>query len=304
MRITNKYGLSEGFVAAVTNDTYDKGAADISVTELWSPPQQRALIAKHWDDLEEDAIDRVWSLWGSAMHYVLQRAGESVVGHIIEKRISTDFEGWNISGQPDATAIKTGVMTDYKNVSVWSVLKGSKDTEWSYQLSTYAWLLRRQAEPIEVKALSVEAILRDWSKLEARRNRDYPEHNVYKTGVPLIDDARMTELIRERLKEHATSPPRECTTEEVWAKPTAFAVMKGGRQRAIGKLHLSEADAIAWIDRYGKPGEGLFIEAREAKRIRCASYCAAAPFCAQYQQWLQNSSDGVVPEPSPTESLL
>ena len=284
MKITNKLGLSEAFVAAVTNDPYTKGASDISVTELWSPPQQRALVRANYGALEEDAADRVWSLWGSAMHYVLERAGRDVVGHIFEERISTSFEGWKISGQPDALALRSGILTDFKNVSVWSIVKGSRSEDWSLQLSTYAWLLRRQSEPFEVTSLSVEAILRDWSKLEARRNPTYPRHQVHKEAVELIPDGKLTELIRERLKDHAAEVSRPCTPEECWQKPPVWAVMKPGKDRAV-KLHQTYDEATAWIAAWGKPRENMYIEEREAKRTRCESYCAAAPFCPQFKEW-------------------
>ena len=43
MILTNKHNLPEAIVAAIMNDSYTKGDADISVTELLSPPQLRAL---------------------------------------------------------------------------------------------------------------------------------------------------------------------------------------------------------------------------------------------------------------------
>jgi len=65
MKLTNKFNLPDPIVNAVQNQGYTPGSSDITVTQLIQPPLIRQLNKKHWDDIEEDASDRVWALFGS-----------------------------------------------------------------------------------------------------------------------------------------------------------------------------------------------------------------------------------------------
>jgi hypothetical protein len=76
VKITNKHNLPQTIVNALQRPTYSKGKADISVTELIAPPQLVALKHKHKDDLESDAADMVWSLFGSAVHSILEQGAD------------------------------------------------------------------------------------------------------------------------------------------------------------------------------------------------------------------------------------
>src|SRR3990167_5596923 len=49
MKLTNKQGLPQPLVEAVRNDSYGRGDADISVTQLLAPPRKVALIHEHAD---------------------------------------------------------------------------------------------------------------------------------------------------------------------------------------------------------------------------------------------------------------
>ena len=62
MKITNKFGLPQPFVDFITNDKYNKGNADISVTSLIDSPRVSLMRQKHNDDIEIDAVDQILSL--------------------------------------------------------------------------------------------------------------------------------------------------------------------------------------------------------------------------------------------------
>lgn len=74
MKITNRLGLPQALVDAIKNDDYDKGDADISVTQLLDPPRKVALVEAHAADLEEDASDRLYALFGKIGHGILEQA--------------------------------------------------------------------------------------------------------------------------------------------------------------------------------------------------------------------------------------
>lgn len=275
MKLTNLLNLPQPLVDAVKNDGYTRGTADISVTELIGPPRIAALKRAHEEEIEEDASDRIWSLLGQSIHTILERANRT---GIAERRLSIGVEGWTISGGMDLYQ-EDGVLVDYKTTSAWSVKGGVKD-EWEKQLNVYAVILRRNA--ICVEGLKVVAILRDWSKLEARRDPSYPQSQVVSFDVPLWTQEDAEKYVRERviLHQQARVSLPECTQEDRWARPTTYALMKVGGKRAM-KLYENVADANAHASSDPK---NLRVEVRPGESVRCSAYCAVAKFCTQYQQ--------------------
>jgi hypothetical protein len=73
MKYTNKLSLPEGIANAIIYDEYDKGNADYSVSGLIMPPQIMRLFTLYADQIEIDVSDRIWTLLGTAVHYVLER---------------------------------------------------------------------------------------------------------------------------------------------------------------------------------------------------------------------------------------
>jgi len=69
-KFTNKHNLPSSIVRAVENDTH-RTNGDISVTTLIDAPQIRML--KRANTITEDVMDRVWALYGTAMHHILER---------------------------------------------------------------------------------------------------------------------------------------------------------------------------------------------------------------------------------------
>lgn len=287
MRLTNNARLPDAIFQAVAADPYSRGDADISVTGLISPPRKVALEAAHAGELVEDASDRIWSLLGQSIHTILERANRK---GIAERRLSITVEGWKISGGMDLYD-EDGVLVDYKTTSAWSCKGGVKD-EWTHQLNIYAEILRANGHP--VKGLRIVAILRDWSKLEARRDPQYPQSQVISSPVELWPAERAQKFIRERviLHQQARVSLPLCTPEERWAKPTKYALMKKGGVRAV-KLYDSEADANAHASTDSK---NLRVEVRPGEATRCEAYCAAAKFCTQFNGSKQPASQAQTEE--------
>lgn len=88
MKITNLYGLPQTFVNVVERPTYTKGKAHMSVTELLSSPQIVQLKARHSDDIVVDVTDMIWSIFGTAVHTVLEQGKDA--NHIVEQRLHAD----------------------------------------------------------------------------------------------------------------------------------------------------------------------------------------------------------------------
>ncbi len=276
MKLTNKLQLPDAIVEAVRNDKYSRGDSQMSVTGLLRPPRLSVLEAIHAEDIEEDVSDRIWSLFGQAVHSVLERSNRVAIA---ERRLSMEVEGWKISGGMDLYE-DGGILSDYKTTSVWKVIKGDLD-EWTKQLNMYSVILRHHGH--EVNKLQVIAILRDWSKMEADRDPLYPQAQVVNIEIPVWDKTKAFLFMRDRviLHQQALFELPECTAQDRWEKPSVYAVMKAGAKRAL-KLYDNENEAKAHVG-FDKQ---LSVVHRPGESVRCAHYCPVSKFCMQYQSTL------------------
>jgi len=310
MQITNKTGLPEVLVDAVTNDPYSRGP-DVfrSATELVGPPQIASLSRKHEDEITIDVSDRLYSLYGRLVHQLLENSvvrfgNKSRRNFVTEKRLYArvplscpcpdHYNGADvkISGSFDSYDLSTAIMSDYKFVSAWK-FKDGVPKEYEQQLNIYAWLWQKNYVGVTspapekarlVKGLTVTALYRDWSKSEAKRNPAYPQAMVEVHDVPLWSMDEQEAYIRERVAIHAEAEKSDdhafwCTAEERWATPEKWAVYGKGKKAL--KLHntLEEAEQDSRMVR---------TEFRPGKSVRCESYCDVAEFCRQYKQIRSN----------------
>lgn len=290
MKLTNKFNLPDTFINVIKRPQYSRGNSEISVTEILSPPQLVLLRRQYADDIEQDASDMVWSLFGSAVHNILEHGKDS--HHIVEERLFTTFEGWSISGAIDLQEFKDYkfYISDYKVTSAWAVQQEKQ--EWINQLNLYAWLVERVKDQ-SVSGLQIIGIVRDWSRREAALKDTYPQAPIVTLDIPLWSYADREEFVRRRLAMHneanfaaVSGNMPQCTSEEMWEKKTTYAVMKEGGKRAKKVFEIKE-DAAAFA---GQQKDPHYIEVREGGRTRCESFCQVAPFCKQYQTYLKEKS--------------
>ena len=294
MRITNVHQLPAAIVEAVKNDPYPHGkTGDISATQLISPPQLVALKRLHEDDLEEDAADRIWALFGQSIHTILERSEPS---EITETRLFAKCGPWTISGQADRLVMldpenETIRIEDYKITSAWSVLEGAK-REWMEQLWVLQWLAAMNN--YDVRSLAIIALLRDWSRSKALAGGSYPQAPVVTIHVPLTDPAVLDDWIRELVEAHLAArgalahgkAPQPCTPEQRWQQPDIWAVHTPTRKSAV-KLHDTPEAAHA----HAAELKNAYVVQRPGTAVRCASYCPVAGFCPQRQAELAADLD-------------
>ncbi len=145
MKIVDTFGLPDGVLAAIRNDQYSVGEklegteGIYSPSSLNTPPQIRHLTAKHYDEMEEEAVTRVWSFFGTAIHNEIDRAteGEEVSEARLFAKLEVDGKFWTISGMLDNMNKKAGKLDDYKVTSVWTVMRMDRLPEWTQQLNVY-----------------------------------------------------------------------------------------------------------------------------------------------------------------------
>lgn len=217
MRITNKRGLPAPIVRALEADPYDGPAPhgrEISVTQLISPPQIRALLARHEGELEQDASDMLHALLGQSFHALMAQNGEP--GDVVERRFSTDVLGWTVSGQIDRLT-PSGTLQDWKTCSAWKVMMG-ESPEWTAQLNIYAYILRRNG--FKVHRLEVVAFLKDLNEVrKSAKKRQVPDCDIVVVPIPLWSEERTRDFLEKRIIEHEAAVsgqvPR-CTANDTW----------------------------------------------------------------------------------------
>jgi hypothetical protein len=228
----------------------------------------------------------VWQLFGSAIHHILEHGkGDN---HIIEERLFAEFSGWVLSGAIDLqTVTPDGIeISDYKTTSAWAVMNEKAD--WTHQLNIYAHLVEK-VKKIPVTGLSIVAIIRDWSAREAQKET-YPQAPIVTIPIKLWSPEEREAFIQSRLTAHSSAMFEadtegtlpECSPEEMWEKPSTWAIKKEGGVRAKS-VHSTKEEAEVNLTK------GYFIEHRPGERTRCKSYCQVSKFCSQHQTYLKEN---------------
>jgi hypothetical protein len=290
MKLTNRHNLPESVYNLLSKDRYVGGNnTDYSVTTLLQPPRITQLKRRHWDKLEEDVMDNVWSLFGSVAHSLLEEHGSD--NALSEERVYANILDRNISGQVDSYHLD--IITDYKVTSAWTLVYKSRLKEWEEQLNMYAYLFKYNGHT--VKELRICAILRDWDKNTAKRDKNYPQTPIVMIPIPLWTMEEQECFIYGRVVMHKDAelmtdlslPP--CSEEDMWCQPTKFALMKKDGKRAI-KLHDTTEEAELHLEQIDpcKMNRDIYeVRVRQGKRTRCEGYCSVCSFCNIYQAYLR-----------------
>jgi len=279
MKITNRANLPEALVKAVSVRRHNDPGR-LSATTLLNGTKQIILTDRHWDELEDDVSDRFWAIIGTAIHSVLEYEGKD---EFAEEYMSYELDGITVTGRIDNYNMKTGVIADYKSVSTWKIVYKDYD-DWRKQGLIYAWLLFKNG--FEVKKCQFIALIKDHSKLDAKRNPEYPQQPmcVYEFDVTpeLLEEievflkAKVADYKQRREEADDDIPP--CSASERWEKPTKFAVKKGSNKRAYRVMDtMEEAETLA-----SDMGPGYSIETRPGESTRCMGYCLCCKHCNFY----------------------
>jgi len=296
MKITNKYNLPEPYYKSCLRDNHPRFDWDtFSVTELMKGTKEIILTRRHWEELEQDCVDMVWSVFGTAVHSIME--GHESENEIAEERISMlvpcdEYGDIKVSGGFDLYNGDTKIITDYKTTGVFSYqmkLQEGNESDWAKQLRVYWLILQKAGFP--VKGVRNTVFLKDWSKTQARRDPSYPQKPIinidYDFGPVFRSDvaaemmadlsAKIQEILYYKDKPEEEIP--DCTADERWERGEEWAVMKKGRKSAV-KLHTSEFSAEQHLSELPS---GHYIEHRPGVSVKCEDYCTCASKCSFYK---------------------
>lgn len=281
MKLIND-GLPEPIFLAIANDRYDSGKADYTPSSLNAPVHQRKLERENYDDLQETASSRVWALLGSAVHYMIELAGEKAKNYVCERRyygtVDTKFGDFVIGAQIDIVDTVAKAIYDMKCTSVWGAVKDPKE-EWVSQLNVGRWCYFKETG-ILLDSLHIVGIWRDWQKSKAGQG-DYPSSQVGDITLPVWTLEETEKWIVERVEAHEAARNVDvslvpvCSPSERWEKESKWAAWKKGLKRAT-KICDTKAEAM----KVASTLDGGFIQERKGESTRCMSYCSVAHLCS------------------------
>lgn len=321
--ITNKHGLDDVFVRAIMIDNHvTKG--DISCTQLIDAPQIR--ILKMNNDIEEDVMDRISMLLGTAVHHVLERS--ELVSHQArtlleaaeifrksgddkamkwlsekakemfpeafttkdewETTLNISIDGMIISGTFDKYIFDTKTIQDYKFTSTYAFIYEESKKKYYAQQNVYRYMAEKNG--YEVKNCEVIGIFKDWTLAARNRSKDYPEHQVMKLPIPIQSNEVMEKYLSKRVNLHQMAlngDVPECTPKEMWATSDTFSVTTPVRKKSIRNFPKREmAEAFMYNNQFKY--KNMFINFRPGERKRCKNYCSVSSVCPQYKKYKES----------------
>lgn len=218
MKITNKLGLPDPFVQAVSKE-YQYKDKRYSVTTLLSSEREIMLRRRHNDEIEEDVSNMIWAIFGTAVHSVLENSNKA--DNLLTEQYLTlpitlnDGDIYTLSGLCDLYDTLQGEVIDYKVTSTFKALKGDYE-DYRMQGLIYAYMiskikfykyksckdvvdgidryryvtdldkvrediyLKYEEVNLKPKKATFYMILRDWQKSKAKFDKSYPQSQVQK----------------------------------------------------------------------------------------------------------------------------
>tara|TARA_R110000772_G_scaffold82646_2_gene175197 strand:- start:6253 stop:7080 length:828 start_codon:yes stop_codon:yes gene_type:complete len=259
------------FLRALTNDSYDNGGSDFSVTGLLQPPQITFLAANH-EPKETSVYASYAALMGTTIHTLLESHADPEQGEVPERRFFVEMEGLKISGCVDLYE------ENKKKIADWKFVGGHmEEIKEPYRLQLHMNGYLAEENGVEVEEVELVVIQRDWSYMRSQFSADYPK-SPYKRFNYKYDRDLAIYTFGSRLAEHIDAKqgnPRPCTPAEQWRDPTRYAVKKPANKRA---RKLFDTREEATMDK--KTGE--IIEVREGEATFCQSFCKYSHVCPQY----------------------
>lgn len=302
MKYTNHLKLTEPLFKALQWDEYDPGKADYTPSSLGRPAYMAALERKHRDSITIDVADNVWALLGKATHKIVEIGTKDMPNNFAEKRVYIKVGKWDISMQMDNMFVdaENAILEDHKTTSVYKFKPNYDGTlpeakDWEIQLNIGAYILRHKFwfymgagqkidhQPIPIKTLRINGILKDHRKTLARFDKTYPQHPLAVREFNIWDDEKVEAYITEKATAHDSAKESEindipvCTDEEMWATPDKWAIMKHGNKKAL-KLFEVMSSLTKYSDTkelvFGKKKGEHYTEFRAGERKRCQDYCS------------------------------
>lgn len=310
IKITNKTNLPLPIVMYLLNDDYDynNNPKVFSATTLLKPTKKTILSSAVARDpnvtVTMDVEDRFAAIRGQNIHKAIEESWDLAKAERVAKdlgmfvpsveqeerlqaELEVDGETYWVSGKFDA--IIDGIISDWKNESVYAFGDEDKLRERRYQLSIYAWLCVKNGKDVNTTLGRFYSIFQDWSRATYEKAKDpskYPSQRMLPVDVDLIPfstlETWMKQVIRERVELNVDVINQvQCTRSDLWQGDETWQYFANATSEKSMKNFEGEnahSDSMAYVASKGKG------EIRKKPQIaKACSYCFGRVRCEQYQ---------------------
>jgi hypothetical protein len=203
----------------------------------------------------------------------------------IELRNERPLGNWIISGCVDMIADFHA--HDVKSTTVGMYLKGTKDEDYSKQLSMYRWIM---PDKITEARAFVDFLFKDWSLIKSFHTPDYPAIPVLQHPVMLLSVHETESFMESKLNQldslkDAPEPDLPlCTDKELWRDPPAFQYFSKITNTRATKNFPTQTEANGHLL---SKGTGV-IKMKPNKAMACL-WCNVRGTCSQYADLVANN---------------
>ena len=291
MKLTNKFDLPSVFERFESQHVHSTEGAKYSITKLIDSPKIARLRKIHQEDSEEDISNRIWAILGTAVHNILEMGADG--NHVVEERLHGLINNVSISGQIDLQTIHpdgTITISDYKTIRAFSLQANPEGKEdWIRQINGYSALA--SLNDLNVRAVEVIAIVRDWFPGGVERFDDYPVAPVVRVPLPLWSTEKSIQYLEERVAAHESEETSDCTFEEMWAKAAVYAVHEQTKNGTLRKRATRLFDSRTDAEIFSLDLNKAQVIERPRTFSRCeGNYCNVAEHCDQYRRILDGNA--------------
>jgi len=196
----------------------------------------------------------------------------------LELRTERVLGNWIVSGSCDM--ICDFHVHDVKSTGVGMYLRGTKDADYSLQMSMYRWL---NPDKITEDRAFVEFLFKDWSLIKSFHTPNYPQMPVIQHPVMLNSVNETEAFIENKLSiiDSLMDTPEPdlplCTDKELWRDPPSFQYFSKITNTRATKNFPTFTDANSHLL---SKGTGV-IKIKPSKAMACL-YCNVRSICSQY----------------------
>ena len=315
MQLTNAEALPISIAVWLGTDDYDHSDDPYLISATtFNKPMRAIVLARQNKELDKggDVASLIPSSMGTAIHNSIENAWlhrdnltkvmsqlnypqalidrvivnptpdqltESSIPVYMEKRGQRKLNGFTISGKFDF--VVEGMLEDFKSTGTYGYVNGSNSNDYIQQGSIYRWL---HQDIITQDHMNIRFIFTDWSSMQARSDKSYPQSRIVSKMYPLMGISETETFLKQKTNQINTLMPLSqdrlplCTPTELWQKPDAWKYYKNPAKRTRStKNYDTEGEAHAHLMKDGNVG---VVVKFPGTVMRC-KYCDVNEICHQ-----------------------
>lgn len=280
MFFTNNKGYPKFIVDVIIAqyNSYSKGDADFSVTEIIGSPLERVLKERHKDEMEIDVDRLMFMFFGTMAHSVVEAASLDYIVDA-EHRMFIKHDGVMLSGQLDVLYKEQNKLRlDDVKFTGKGVANDGARLSWKRQGNIYRYMYNK-TKNVLADELGILAFFRNATMYDMKCAR---------LPIKCFPLDKVDEFLSKQIALHkiidwdVTSKIPECTPDDRWAEPESWCIKKDSKKstRALPKTIVdSEAKALNLLDSKIDKYPDAIVEYRPATNRKCEEFCDVSRYC-------------------------